>query len=149
LLGPDEQSQLVHISLFSGMMSSNFFPVIMNGGAVSSRSNNRSFLHGYKKLPTYKVLYDSAKRAHHSVGEGYTELACGPTEDGVGAHVLIHCFQMPSLTVTVLFVLQHSTKYEAHTIYANHKTQRGYVRIHGLGIIKYIYIPGILHEALL
>jgi hypothetical protein len=149
----DEHSQLAHISHVSDTLSGDYFPVLVDGGAAGSTSNDRSFLHGYNKLTAIKVFYDVAKRAHHSVGEGYTKLACGPTEREVHAHVMIHYFHTPSITVTVLyprrFVLRHSTKYEAHTIYATHKTHRGYARIHGLGGFKDIYIPGILRGALL
>jgi hypothetical protein len=80
-------------------------------------------------------------------------LFAGPTEDGVFVNVMIHCFRIPFLTITVLspgrFVLRRITKYEAHAIYANHKTQRAYARIHDLCSIKDIYILGIIHGALL
>jgi hypothetical protein len=81
------------------------------------------------------------------------KLACGTTEHAVHANVTICCFHTPSLTVTVLspgrFVLRHSTKYEAHTIYSNHKIHPGYAHIHGLGWVKDIYKPGMLHDTLL
>jgi hypothetical protein len=77
-LSPDEQSQLTQISHVYNTLSSDYFPVLVDDGAAGSTSNDRIFLHGYKRLTTSKVFYDAIKRAHDSVGEGYMKLACGP-----------------------------------------------------------------------
>jgi hypothetical protein len=47
------------------------------------------------------------------------------------------------------FVTHRESTYEAHTIYANHISNCGYARIHGLVDVSDIYIPSIVSGVLL
>jgi hypothetical protein len=45
-------------------------------------------------------------------------------------------------------VIRHGNRYEAQTIYVNHRMKIGYTRIHDMGNNQDLYIPGILRGAL-
>jgi hypothetical protein len=129
------------------------FAVLVDCGAAGSTTNDRSKLNGYKLLTIHKAFHDAGKCLHIRASEGYMRLAWGTSAEVSNKYVNIHCRHTPTLPVTVLSpgrsVTRHESKYEAHTIYANHRTKRGYAHIHGLVDVPHIYIPGIVCGILL
>jgi hypothetical protein len=152
-LSTAEEHELSQITFIQDRGDSDTFTVLIDGGAAGSTTDDRSKLHGYKTLTMHKAFHDAGKRSHISAGEGYMRLACGTSAEVSNKYVNIHCYHTPTLPVTVLspgrFVTRHESQYEAQTIYANHRTKRGYARIHGLVDVQDIYIPGIVCGVLL
>jgi hypothetical protein len=150
-----EERELTQITFISDPGESDMFAVLVDGGAAGSTTDDQSKLHGYKALTVHNAFHDAGKRSHTSAGEGegYMRLACGTSAEASNKYVNIHCFHTPTLPVIVLspgrFVAHHESKYEAHTIYTNHRTKRGYARIHGLADIPDIYVPEIVRGVLL
>jgi hypothetical protein len=148
-----EEHELSHITFIENRGESDTLTVLINGGAAVSTTNDCSKLHGYKPLAVHKAFHDAGKRSQIRAGEGYILLTCGTSAEVSNKYVNIHCYHTSTLPVTALspgrFVTRHESKYEAHTIYANHRTKRGYARIHGLVDVQEIYIPGIVHGVLL
>jgi hypothetical protein len=148
-----EEREISQITFIVDPGESDMFTVLVDGCAAGSTTDDRSKLHGYKAITVHKAFHDAGKRSHASAGEGYMRLACGTSAEASNKYVIIHCFHTPTLPVTVLspgrFVARHESKYEAQTIYTNHRNKHGYARIHGLADISDIYIPCIVHGVLL
>jgi hypothetical protein len=148
----DEHTQLNQITMVADKDEWAYFPVLVAGGAAGSTTYMKGYLHGYKRLTSRKVFYDARKRAHVSVGECYMKLLCRLNSTSVDTHIFIQCYHTPTLPVAVLspgrFVIHHGSKYEAYTVYVNHRTTREYMTIHAGGEQHDLYIPGILLGAL-
>jgi hypothetical protein len=66
---------------------------------------------------------------------------------------MIHSYHTPSIKITVLSpgrtVLRHPKEFDAHTIYNDHVTGKGYTTFHGTDGIGDVRIPGIIRGVLL
>jgi hypothetical protein len=111
----DESTHLTQITMFADKDEGDYFAVLVDGGAADSTTYMKGYLHGYK-ITSRKFFYDARKRAHVSVGEVYIKLLYGLNTTSYATCIFIHCYQTPTMYVTVLspgrFVICHGSKYE-------------------------------------
>jgi hypothetical protein len=129
------------------------FSLLVDGGASGTTCHDASCLHDYKPLTRDNCFSDAGKKTHKSVGEGYLRVAVCIQGQATASHFMIHSYHTPTIPIVVLFpgrtVLRHSSWFNAHTVYTNHTTGRGYAKFHGASSTADVKIPGIVRGVLL
>jgi hypothetical protein len=129
------------------------FSLLVDGGAEGTTYHDATCLHDYKVLTRDKYFNDAGKKTHRSVGEGYMRVAVCIKGQTTPSHFMVHSYHTPTIPITVLSpgrtVLRHSSRFDAHTVYMNHVSGRGYAKFHGIGPITDVEVPGIVRGVLL
>jgi hypothetical protein len=115
------------------------FSLLVDGGAAGTTCHDATCLHDYKLLTRDKYFNDAGKKTHRSVGEGYLRVAVCIKGQTTPSHFMVHSYHAPTTPITVLSpgrtVLRHSSRFDAHTVYTNHLSGRGYAKFHSIGPI--------------
>ena len=94
-------------------------------------TNDKSILHRLKKITFEKFLGDAGKKSSYRV-EGKKYIVVPGTD---GRLVEIPCWYTPTLPLTVLgpgeFIQKRPELFEAHSIYSNDRSGKGYLKFHG------------------
>jgi hypothetical protein len=79
------------------------------------------------------------KKSHRSVGEGYLRVAVCIKGHTTPSQFMVHSYHTSTIPINVLSpgrtVLCHSSRFDAHTVYTNHVSGRGYATFHSIGPI--------------
>ena len=93
--------------------------------------NNRIIIHHLKKIEYEQYLGDSGRKSSYRVeGRGFIMV---PGTDG--RPVELPCWYTPSLPITVIgpveYIQENPDVFEAHDIYSNGRTGKGYLKFNG------------------
>jgi hypothetical protein len=128
------------------------FPLLVDGGAAGTTCHDKTCLHEYKVLSRYKYFNDAGKTTHRAIGEGYLCLEVCMKGEKRPSHFMVHSYHTPTIPITVLSpgrtVLRHPKRFDAHTVYTNHVTGKGYAQFHGMDGNSDTQIPGIILDVL-
>jgi hypothetical protein len=129
------------------------FSLLVDGGTEGTTYHDASCLHEYKPLTRDNFFSDAGKKTHKSVGEGYLRVAVCIPGQTTASHFMIHSYHTPTIPIIVLSpgrtVLRHPSRFDAHTVYTNHTTGRGYAQFNGASSTADVKIPGIICGVLL
>jgi hypothetical protein len=148
-----ELDGLTSINMLRGESGKLSFSLLVDGGAAGTTFHDASCLHDYKVFTRDNFFNDAGKKTHRSVGEGYLRVAVCVKGQTVPSHFMIHSYHTPTIPITVLSpgrtVLRHYSHLDAHIVYTNHVTGRGYAKLHGISSNGDIEVPGIVRGVLL
>jgi hypothetical protein len=148
---PLELDGITSINMLHGEGGALQFSLLVDGGATGMTFNDATCLHEYTLLTRDKYFKDAGNKTHRSVEEGYLRVAVCVKGQTIPSHTQPFHSPLvphPTIPITVLSpgrtALHHFSRFDAHTVYTNHASGRGYAKFHVIGSITYVEVPKIV-----